>query len=103
MLIEKGDFAKSADWHMTLNQALSAVRAVDWPPGSGAFTIYPESGKKTGQGNGVKPIKEFAIKHLVDNGWIKEYPWPVGERIRPGNMDAACISPAGIVALECET
>lgn len=102
-LIHKGEFAESEEWERIREQALEAVKAVDWPPGSGSFSIYPESGKKTGKGNGVKPIKNVAITHLVKNGWLSEHPWPVGERIRPGNMDAAYISERGIVAFEWET
>jgi len=102
-LIHKGDFADSQEWQKIREQALNAVKSVDWPPGSGIFTIYPESGKKRGEGNGVKPIKNAAIANLLENGWLSEHPWPVGERIRPGNMDAAYIASSGIVAFEWET
>ena len=102
-LIHKGGFANSPEWEKIREQALCAVKAVDWPPGSGTFSIYPESGKKTGQGNGVKPIKNAAIAHLIKEGWLSEHPWPVGERIRPGNMDAAYISTTGLIAFEWET
>lgn len=102
-LIQKGDFAVSAEWKRIREQALSSVKSVDWPLGTGLFTIFPESGKKTGQGNGVKPIKNIAIENLIKKGWIREYPWPVGERIRPGNMDAAFISGSGIISFEWET
>ncbi|MGH7110837.1 MAG: hypothetical protein ACREFK_10460 [Stellaceae bacterium] len=73
------------------------------PPGSGAFTIYPESGKRRCEGNGVKPIKEAAIIHLVQAGWHPEYRWLVGERLRPGKMDAGFVASAGLVAFEWET
>lgn len=102
-LIHKGEFADSSEWEKIRNQALSAVKSVDWPPGSGLFSIYPESGKKSGQGNGVKPIKNLAITNLIENGWIVEHPWPVGERVKPGKMDAAFIAESGIVAFEWET
>jgi hypothetical protein len=102
-LIHKGNFAESKEWQKIRKQALEAVEAVDWPLGSGSFSIYPESGKKTGQGNGVKPIKNVAIAHLLQNGWLSEHPWPVGERIKPGKMDAAYVSEKGVVAFEWET
>ena len=36
--------------------------------------------------------------------WISEYPWPIGERVLPGNMDAAYSLPGGgLVAFEWET
>ncbi len=102
-LIKKGDFSNSAEWENIRGQVHSSVELVDWPPGTGLFTIYPESGKKRGQGNGVKPIKDLAISNLVKCAWIREYPWPVEEGIRPGNMDAAFILQDGIVAFEWET
>ena len=56
-LISKGDFATSSTWGTTRQQLLSAVRGAEWPPGSGAFTIYPESGKKRGEG--IRRIAEL--------------------------------------------
>ncbi len=102
-LIQKGEFADSREWGKISGQALAAVKSVDWPLGSGLFTIYPESGKKSGQGNGVKPIKNLAITNLVEKGWLSEYCWPVGKRVKPGKMDAAFIANSGIVAFEWET
>ena len=46
-----------------------AVALTDWPHGSGTFTIYPESGKKSGQGNGVTLIKVPCIRALRERGW----------------------------------
>ena len=75
----------------------------EWPVGSGSFTIYPESGKRSGEGNGVKPIKDNSIRYLTslkpkgllgpkpDDEWVAECPWPAGERVRPGCMDAAYV------------
>lgn len=119
-LISRGQFAQSDKWRTIKDSALAAVRAADWPPGSGSFTIYPESGKKRGEGNGVKPIKDNTISTLTggkqtyaqlvktgraipQDGWVAEYPWPVGERIRPGKMDAAYLWPGGVFSLEWET
>jgi hypothetical protein len=102
-LINRGEFAESQEWQKIRQTAVEAVRSADWPPGSGSFTIYPQSGKKRGEGNGVKPIKNEAIASLLTANWKKEYPWPVGERKKPGNMDAAYLSSKGIVAFEWET
>ena len=102
-LISQGSFPQSSEWLKIQNSAFVAVRAADWPPGSGSFTIYPQSGKKRGQGNGVKPIKNEAISYLRQFGWKINESWPVGERKRPGNMDAAFFSSKGIVAFEWET
>lgn len=102
-LIQRGPFSESKEWKSARKQILKAVKLVDWPPGSGSFTIYPQSGKKRGEGNGVKPIKAAAIKYLAEKGWRPEHPWPVGERSRPGNMDAASETSKGLVAFEWET
>jgi hypothetical protein len=102
-LISQGSFAESSEWYEIQNSAFVAVRAADWPPGSGTFTIYPQSGKKRGEGNGVKPIKNETIQNLSQFGWKINESWPVAERKRPGNMDAAFFSSKGIIAFEWET
>lgn len=123
-LISKGKFPSSPEWSKVREEAIEAVKGAEWPPGSGKFTIYPQSGKKSGEGNGVKPIKDKTILALAGGrpsynqwvkdtrlnseggtikGWVSEYPWPVGERIKPGNMDAAYIGEDGLVCLEWET
>lgn len=119
-LVAKGPYAASSEWAALRPTIQHAVRAASWPPGSGLFTIYPESGKKSGEGNGVKPLKNETIAMLTGGGpsygalirsgampkqgqWVAEVPWPVGERIRPGNMDAAYFGTNGIVCLEWET
>ncbi|MFM6454083.1 MAG: restriction endonuclease [Planktothrix sp.] len=53
-------------------QVENAIQQVDWPLGTGTFSIYPESGKKKGEGNGVKPIKDNFIKDLEEQGWSPE-------------------------------
>src|SRR5512135_2149364 len=73
-LIHKGEYACSETWRLTRNTLYQAVRKVDWPPGSGAFTIYPESGKKRQTGNGVTPIKNGLMQELKARGWKLEKP-----------------------------
>jgi hypothetical protein len=115
-LISRGPFSRSRTWSAVRDQAHVAVRDVVWPPGTSKFTIYPESGKKRGQGNGVRPIRDAAILLLTGgdakcsklgrkprNEWVSECPWPIGERVRPGNMDAAYVQDDGLVCLEWET
>lgn len=106
-LIHCGAFSASEEWREIRCHIKEAVKGVDWPPGTGHFTIYPESGKKRGEGNGVKPIKSSAIAHLKERGWSEEYSWPIGDTSntnrRPGKMDAALISTQGLVAFEWET
>ena len=67
-LISCGKYARSSEWRLTRASLHRAIKEVDWPPGSGSFTIYPESGKERGKGNGVKPIKVGLMKELKRQG-----------------------------------
>ena len=102
-LVSKGNFAQSDEWKEIREMAASAAQAVVWPVGSDKFTIYPESGKKSGEGNGVKPIKNAAMSYLDEQSWKLEHPWPIEHRVKPGKMDAAFHSTKGLIALEWET
>lgn len=102
-LIAQGSFATSDEWHSIRDTVHAAVRAVVWPPGSDRFTIYPQSGKKRGEGNGVTPIKDAAVLYLQQRGWIPEHPWPVDARKVPGNMDAVLHSKHDLIGFEWET
>jgi hypothetical protein len=102
-LISAGAFATSQQW-LTIRQRLhEAIRAVDWPPGSGQFTIYPESGKKRGEGNGVTPIKDGLIRRLQSEGWHPEHALDIATLSRPGDLDAVLLTDCGPVAMEWET
>lgn len=102
-LISAGSFAKSAEWKHIRSGLHDAVQSVDWPPGSGTFTIHPESGKGRGKGNGVAPIKNECIRHLLDQGWKAEVPLDLATSVQPGDLDAVFQSSAGAVAMEWET
>jgi hypothetical protein len=102
-LIAAGDFARSIVWTKTRAVVHKAIRAVDWPRGSGKFTIYPESGKKRGQGNGVKPIKEGLMVELKRQNWMLEHPMDIATVDRPGKLDAVLSTQFGPVAIEWET
>ncbi len=65
-LISKGDFSVSHKWAKIREKALEAVRGAEWPPGSGSFTIYPESGKKRCEGN---------RSQRLTGGWDGELHW----------------------------
>ena len=81
-----------------------AIALTDWPHGSGSFTIYPESGKKTGQGNGVKPIKVPCIQALRESGWLVEELPSIGSSVLgTGDLDALKATPEGYIAFEWET
>jgi len=75
-------------------QLNEAVRRTVWPPDAEDFTIYPQSGKKRGEGNGVKPIKAGFVATLEQMGWELEKRAPLrdgpslGEKgSRPGAFD----------------
>jgi hypothetical protein len=102
-LLEVGEFAKSTVWDSIFNGILEEVKEVDWPPGSGKFTIYPESGKKRGMGNGVKPIKDTFVKRLIVQGWEAEKPLDIASRKKPGNLDLLLNFENKKIAIEWET
>src|SRR6266702_8041949 len=99
-LISCGNYASSRAWKRTRKSLYRAIREVEWPPGSGSFTIYPESGKKRGQGNGVVPIKNGLMEELVRQGWTREVRLAVKGI---GKLDAVLNTNYGVVALEWET
>ena len=102
-LIACGAFAESSDWRKAREDLHRAIRGVVWPTGSDKFTIYPESGKKRGQGNGVKPIKKGLMLQLEELGWGLEVPLDISSVKRPGNLDAVLDTFHGPVAVEWET
>lgn len=89
-IVERGPFAESADRQAVEGQLQIAVGAIRWPPDAENFTIYPESGKKTGEGNGVRPIRDAFVSKLVGIGWQPERRYPrTGEAaLVPGAFDA---------------
>ena len=68
-LIDKGTFSSDESYKTVLTHIKKAIKAVEWPPGSGSFTIHKQSVKKRGEGSGVKPIKEAFMTLLRTNGW----------------------------------
>jgi Restriction endonuclease BamHI len=97
-ILGKGSLAPSPEWQQIRKGVIEAIRRVDWPSGSGRFTINP-----TKHGNGVNPIQRRAARLLNENGWQAQYLWPIADRSRPGRMDAAYASTHGLVAFEWET
>jgi hypothetical protein len=93
-VLTKGEFPRSEAFQRVMRDVREAVDAVRWPPGGPNFTIYPESGKKRGKGNGVKPIKVGFVAKLKELGWEPEARFPRSDEeeasrvIRPGAFDA---------------
>lgn len=110
VLLSRGEFAESDAWASIRKSVHGAIEQAEWPVGSCSFTIYPESGKKSGQGNGVVPIKSKPMQVLKDDDWTLEYPWDVAQSqvkrkkgAKPGDIDAAKQFPDGLVVVEWET
>jgi len=102
-LISCGEYASSSEWKRTRATLYKAIQQVEWPTGSGKFTIYPESGKARGRGNGVTTIKVGLMLELKRQGWKLEEPLGIAILRKPGKLDAVLYTKFGPVALEWET
>lgn len=103
-VLSVGSFPQSEEWQAVCKHVEGAIYATDWPHGSGRFTIYPQSGKKRGEGNGVVPIKIPCIERLKQFKWITEKLPPIlGNVMRPGDLDALYKCTAGFIGFEWET
>lgn len=102
-LISRGEFPESEDFKSISNDIRTAILKVVWPPNSDKFTIYPESGKKSGEGNGVKPIKNEFVRHLHSLGWELEKKFDFATVRSPGGIDATRKVGSKYFAVEWET
>lgn len=102
-LISAGDFPASREWRVIRASLHKAICAVDWPPSSGKFTIYPERGKERKTGNGVVPIKLDLMQELKRQAWKLEERLDIAARIRAGSFDAVLYTKQGPFAFEWET
>lgn len=92
VLIDAGGYYETDECQQALAEVRTAIEGVVWPPGAEDFSIYPESGKKAGMGNGVVPIKTAFIIELLRDGWNPEMTFPVQTAAggaKFGDMDAA--------------
>lgn len=104
ILLDAGGVGKSAEWAKRYGEICKAIKTIDWPPGSGAFTLYDEPGKKRGMGNGVTPIKTACMTRLKDDfGWSLEAGIDVGTVKLKGRVDATCPMGDRLLAVEWET
>ena len=101
-LKSRGDYAASEHWEATRRQIHDAIRRCEWPVGSGSFTIYPESGKGRGEGNGVKPIRDRFVQSQAE-GWTIEGSAKTALDERLGDFDAVLAGPEKPIAVEWET
>ena len=102
-LQSSGSYAGSAHWRRTRKQIHQAVKRCEWPVGSGSFTIYPQSGKKRGEGNGVRPIRNEFVKELKRRGWVIEGKAKNALAQELGDFDAVLPGPEKPIVVEWET
>jgi hypothetical protein len=103
-LLNVGPFAKSKIWKKANKDINAAIKVTDWPHGTGKFTIYPESGKKRGEGNGVDPIKNPCMAKLKALGWKTEKLPPINSNVLgTGDLDGLLETKSGFIGFEWET
>jgi hypothetical protein len=105
ILVDKGKFSSTEDWLRIRNDVEAAIMSMEWPPGSGKFTLYDEQGKGRGKGNGVKPIKEMFARLLCKRGehWKRETEMMIPARVKPGKIDLSTTVNDRIFGIEWET
>ena len=97
-LIKEGAFGNSPEWEVRHAQICKAITDVEWPTGSGTFTLHAKK-----QGNGVVPIKKSCMNDLKALGWILETRFSLSVEKRPGPIDATCVEKGKLLCLEWET
>lgn len=102
-LLSAGAFPKSSAWAKAQRDINAAIEAIVWPQGSQHFTIKPDVGKKSGQGNGVVPIKKGLQEKLSALGWELEKSLNIANGRRCGKIDAVKLCNESYVCLEFET
>ena len=102
-IIDAGNFSQSEHWQTIQEHIIQSIKTIEWPPGSGSFTLHDQPGKKRGQGSGVKPIKEACMMKLRSLGWRLETPVRIAADRRPGPMDATYLVQDRLFCVEWET
>jgi hypothetical protein len=103
ILIDAGGFGNSAEWQRRYDEICESISTIEWPPGSGSFTLHDQSGKKRGEGSGVTPIKKACMLRLQRYGWTLETRIDVATVKRPGPVDASCRVGDKLLCVEWET
>jgi len=102
-LIDAGGFSTSREWEIIQSHIIQAIQKVEWPPGSGSFTLRQESGKKRGEGSGVTPIKDAFVQRLSELGWDPETKVDFAAAKQPGPVDATYRVGKRLFCVEWET
>lgn len=99
ILISQGNFFKSSDFQAILSEINTAISKVVWPPNSQTFSLNPKP-----KGNGVTPIKNGCMAHLMSSGWELEKRLKISSDLRPGPLDAVkTLANHSTFAVEWET
>jgi len=83
-----GGYSQTSPYIRAEEDVRAAIAAVAWPVGAADFTIYPESGKKRGEGNGVVPIKRGFTSELLKRGWTLEHKAPKSQEAEASGKGA---------------
>jgi hypothetical protein len=102
-LIDSGGFSSQENWKTIEHHITQAIKAIQWPPDSGSFTLYDQPGKARGEGSGVKPIKDACMLRLRSFGWDLEARVPIAALKQPGKVDAAFRVGNRLFCVEWET
>jgi hypothetical protein len=95
--------SRSEEWRKIRRVITRSIKRIHWPEGSKTFIIHPESGRKSGLGNGVKPIKDGFVEALQSQGWKPELKVITKEGQSLGSFDAAYQAGFGLCVVEWET
>lgn len=102
-LIDAGGFSRTDTWKTIEKHITQAIQAIEWPPGSGSFTLFDQPGKARGEGSGVKPIKDACMARLESLGWALEVSVDIATLKHPGPMDATYPVGDRLFCVEWET
>lgn len=92
-----GDFGESEELATIIKELSRAISKVTWED-EDKFIINPVRKE-----NGVKPIKNEFVSHLVSLGWEDEIRMSFANGINPGPVDVIKRTESGIFAVEWET
>jgi hypothetical protein len=99
VLIDRGAFSGSSEWNEIRSEIESTIKAMEWPAGSGKFTLFDQR-----ISNGVVPIKQMFIRLLKQRSrWTDEVLLKIPARVEPGPVDAATKVGEKLFAIEWET
>ena len=103
ILIDLGGVSGSLSWKEAESDIESAIRDVEWPVGSGLFTLFTGRDGKSRHENGVVPIKEMFLDRLSKRLWGREVPFDASADISPGDFDASRVIGGQVFSVEWET